>query len=257
MALGIGTGLVLAGSKILPLLVKAAPAIGGGLGAVEGYRRGGLLGGVAGGGLGYFTPGAYRWAGSALGKLPVVSGLATKGLQPLANMATKAVGGSAALGPLNTPAILGGAGALYGLSRAGSDAGDLAGEALGGDKARAQREVQRLAGSLPPGVSGNYDPSGLWAYQNPLGAAQAQLGYGADLQDLQARGIDVLSPRLFEWTERTKKGDLERQLAAAKIRANINLASQMAAQGQLGAQALGQQAMGSIGRGITQNYQFG
>ena len=79
MALGIGTGLVLAGSKILPLLVKAAPVIGGGLGAVEGYKRGGLLGGVAGGGLGYFTPGAYRWAGSALGNSLLLVVLLQKG----------------------------------------------------------------------------------------------------------------------------------------------------------------------------------
>ena len=85
---------------------------------------------------------------------------------------------------------------------------------------------------------------------------QSQLGYGADQQDLQLRGLKTLSPEIYKWMEKTKEADLRRQLAAAQIRSNIDLAARLTAQGQLGAQALGQQAMGSIGQGLTANYQY-
>ena len=55
------------GAKALPFLLKySLPLIGGGLGAYEGYKRGGVGGAVLGGGLGAAIPVGGRAAGTAL-----------------------------------------------------------------------------------------------------------------------------------------------------------------------------------------------
>ena len=62
------------GAKALPFLLKySLPLLGGGLGAYEGYKRGGVGGAVLGGGLGAAIPVGGRAAATSLGfsKLPI------------------------------------------------------------------------------------------------------------------------------------------------------------------------------------------
>ena len=206
----------------LPLLTKfALPLIGGGIGAYEGGKRGGVGGAVLGGIGGAVTPRIFRIAGTGLGANLIRSKI---GASLPAGLTSTQIGGAFAnLAPwVGAPAVAG---------------------AIGGGTARSI-------------IGGPNEPPGLWYYQKPWGSMQSQLGYGADQQDLQLRGLKTLSPEIYKWMEKTKEADLRRQLAAAQIRSNIDLAARLTAQGQLGAQALGQQAMGSIGQGLTANYQY-
>ena len=48
----------------IPLAALALPALGAGLGALEGYKKGGGTGAVLGAGAGALTPAALRMAGA-------------------------------------------------------------------------------------------------------------------------------------------------------------------------------------------------
>ena len=63
----------------IPLAKLAIPALGAGFGALSGYQKGGGRGALIGAGLGAVTPGALRFAGTALGGT-AVGGAAVKGL---------------------------------------------------------------------------------------------------------------------------------------------------------------------------------
>jgi hypothetical protein len=56
--------------------------------------------------------------------------------------------------------------------------------------------------------------------------------------------------------EGAKKADLQRQLAAAGVRQNIATQAALLQGGVGAAQQMAQTAMGDIGRGLTQTYQY-
>jgi hypothetical protein len=63
------------------------PLVGGTLGAVEGYRRGGLGGAILGAGAGAVTPAALRMAGTALGANLIGAGALKAGAKGVASKA--------------------------------------------------------------------------------------------------------------------------------------------------------------------------
>ena len=87
----------------IPLAALALPALGAGLGALEGYKKGGGTGAVLGAGAGALTPAALRMAGAGLAGIPALAGLVQKG----------AMGARAAAGRRSAPNFVASPGATF------------------------------------------------------------------------------------------------------------------------------------------------
>lgn len=246
------------------------PVIGGALGAIEGYRRGGLGGALTGGALGAVTPAGLRFAGTALGgrafAAPLLgalskaksAGAAVAGLPgPVAPVTAAGLGGLAAgLGTTFVAPALGaiGGGAAQGIVPTvgkGAGAVSAAQRYTAGEVPSPEYDI---TGAVPPG--GVVRPDGTVEMFDPTGRYQANILYSKQLQDLELEGLRKFSPEIFKAAEARSKTEFARQMAGAKVRANLALANQLTSQGQLGAQAMGQQALGNIGSALTSQYQY-
>lgn len=233
------------------MAMQYLPLISAGFGALPGIQRGDLGQAVAGGGLGYLGGrlgrGPLGAAGSKAGRLAGPSGM----------------GMAARLGvPLAGAAI--GAPLIGGLaSSAGQAATQLGGQAvrgIGGPAGAARVAFgAEPAGQLPTVSAvpaGSYDPSGVAYHFDPTGATQASVLLRRQLGDEELRAIQKQTEYMYPVVSQMKKDEFERQMAAARVRQNIATQGQLIAQGQVGAQAMGQQAMGAIGQGLVSQYQY-
>lgn len=228
----------------IPLAKLAIPALGAGFGALSGYQKGGGRGALIGAGLGAVTPGALRFAGTALGGT-AVGGAAVKGLsgaRGLLGISGPTASGSKVLGGLlpavgwgiGAPGIVGGAGA--GL--------------VGGRQ----------------GQVGGYDPTqglpasgpmyGVGDYYNPL--SSRNLGYGWQQKDFDINRKAAVDAALAmePIIEGAKQREYLRNLGAAKYRQQVATEATLAQQGQLGAQALGRIGAQSALGALAANYQY-
>ena len=68
-----------------------------------------------------------------------------------------------------------------------------------------------------------------------------------------ADNINVLAPTQMKYAEERSRRELDRQLTAAQVRKNIDLAAQMTANQQVNALAMGRDAMGGVVDAINRN----
>jgi len=118
-----------------------------------------------------------------------------------------------------------------------------------------QKMAENMLGSPTGGFSGGtgFGPNMVF---NPLGSYQNILRYTDQMGDQQMRnmvkGIAAAEP----YTDRAKKRDFERNMAAARFRTQLGTQQGLTLQGQRGAQALAQQGMGGAMSALGSNYQY-
>ena len=249
----------------IPLAALALPALGAGLGALEGYKKGGGTGAVLGAGAGALTPAALRMAGAGLAGIPALAGLVQKGAMgaraaaglqgPVMSGANILKTGVPAVGlALNAPGIAGGI--AGGASGAANTAGQLGVGAVGG--ALNNPGAANYGGTgLPPGL-GQYGPT------SPYGSLTDVYGVPgmAQRQDLRMTAkaqrdvLRTLLPEVERAIDARSQKELNRQLAAAGARQNIETRALMQQRAQLAGLNAGQSALEAAGTGLMQQYQY-
>ena len=90
----------------------------------------------------------------------------------------------------------------------------------------------------------------------PTSGYQALIGYSNQMSDAQRdqmiKNLNAIEP----FTDRAKKRDFERTMAAARFRTQLGTQQGLTLQGQRGAQALAQDAQRAAGTALVSNYQF-
>ena len=241
------------GSAKLPLLLRTAGAVGGGLPSL---LRGDLAGAAVGGGLG------------ALGTLGM-GGLAGKGT----TAASKAIFNQAAkagLGSTTTAALQGAARAgipLAGGLALGTLSGGLGGRTVGG----AARGAAGLAGygtvggegmggaAVPPGMGmfGGVSPTGdPLDVLSPLGLdAGRRLRTIKDAEALRD-AQNIVLPTVRKFAEQAKRDEFARSMAGAGIRQNIATQAALTENMQRAGLNLGMTAAQQAGDALTQRYNY-
>ena len=127
-----------------------------------------------------------------------------------------------------------------------------------------RRAASGLHRKVPPGTglpssvpSGLPSPTGLLTQQDPLGSYQANLLYRQQLGDVEMDQVKKQTAYMAPVIDEMKRREMQRQLAAAKVRQELATGAQLTAQGQRGAQQLASQGMGAIGQGLVSQYQYG
>jgi hypothetical protein len=262
---------------MLPLLLGSA-GLGAALGGLQSYQQSGgdlgktFGGAVIGGGLGALVPGAGRMAGTAL--------QGTGLLTPLAGGLTKAAtAGRQALG-LAGPAQAVTAGQLANL--AGTGVTGLAAMAvpgvaarLAGTPGRAAQAGLGAAGAMGvPGLGAQQPgpftpvpavPEDLQALNRQLGSldvmdpnkafAAGRLASEKDM-DTEIRNMQKLINLQYPVLSQAKKDEMQRNLAAAQIRSNIDTQADAIRSSLRTSQQMGANAASQMGSALAAQYQY-
>jgi hypothetical protein len=255
------------GSKAM----QALPLITGGLGALEGLKTGGLLGGLAGGGLGYFggkvgQPYGKRLAGQAVTAAPGIASALGAQIPVDKALQLGALAGTGLVAGVAAPAVARLAGQI------GSGAANIVGAPLQGLMGGAGNLVQSGAGILgyrpdgSPIYGGQAVPGGMGQYgpTDPYGSPLDVLGptgMGRRLEtvksaEAQRDAMRMLLPEVYKATEATKKSDFERQAAMKGIAQNIATRAAMLQNAQAAGLQMGGTAAQQAGQALTQLYQY-
>ena len=278
---------------LAPLLAKGAPLAAGALkylpvigavgGALPGLRKGNLGEALLGSGFGALTGGTsgglIKAGGAGLTRLAGQKGLQQalkKGAQNIgAKGLAKELTGKAGQETLKSLAgdviaPLGGAAAVFGLSKAG---GDLGIPASGGGAGGLFRGTAGLAGygsvrgenmaaggvPLPPGM-GQY--GGISPIGDPLNVL-SPLGLDAGrrlrtVKDAEALrdAQNILLPTVRKYAEQAKRDEFARNMAAAGIKTNIALNAELTKAMQQAGLQMGATAAEQAGAAITRPYQY-
>ena len=250
---------------MLPLILGSA-GLGALVGGVQGYQRsggdlgrtlasaatGGLLGGATGGLGGLAGGAATRFAGQKLGlDTALGQSLLNKGVSEATLKAAPGFLG----GATNIGTHLAAGGLLAPL--AGS-IGQLGTQAAGATTAGV-RGMQPVPGM--PNVSAL--PQGLQDQNRPMDLYDAYYGTGLTArtleelaQDVQIKGLEKQYNAMYPRVAQAKKDEMERMLAAAQIRRNIDTAANMINQGQLTASNIGTNTANTLANALTAQYQY-
>ena len=107
-------------------------------------------------------------------------------------------------------------------------------------------------------------PTGGFGYQTgfgpgmelPLSGYQSILRYNQQMSDQQRRALAENLAVIEPFTDRSKRRDFERNMAAARFRTQLGTQQGLTLQGQIGAQALAQKGMSAAGQALASNYQY-
>ena len=107
-------------------------------------------------------------------------------------------------------------------------------------------------------------PTGGFGYQTgfgpgmelPLSGYQSILRYNQQMSDQQRRALAGNLAVIEPFTDRAKRRDFERNMAAARFRTQLGTQQGLTLQGQRGAQALAQDAQRAAGTALASNYQY-
>ena len=107
-------------------------------------------------------------------------------------------------------------------------------------------------------------PTGGFGYQTgfgpgmllPTSGYQSMLNYNQQMSDQQRKALVENLLAVEPITDRAKKRDFERNMAAARFRTQLGTQQGLTLQGQRGAQALAQDAQRAAGTALVSNYQF-
>ena len=258
---------------LAPLLAKGAPLAAGALkylpvigavgGALPGLRKGNVGEAALGAGFGTAgSAGAARLAGQKGLQQALKKGAQSIGAKGLAKELTGKAG-QATLGKLagDVVAPLAGAGAVFGLSKAGGDFGvPPTGGALRGGAGllgygSTRGENMAVGGvPLPPGMGqyGGTSPIGdPLSVLSPLGLdAGRRLRTVKDAEALRD-AQNILLPTVRKYSEQAKRDEFARNMAAAGIKTNIALNAQLASAMQQAGLQMGTTAAQQAGDAIT------
>lgn len=250
---------------MLPLILGSA-GLGALVGGVQGYQRsggdlgrtlasaatGGLLGGATGGLGGLAGGAATRFAGQKLGlDTALGQSLLNKGVSEATLKAAPGfLGGATNIG---TQLAAGGL-----LAPLAGSIGQLGTQAAGATTAGV-RGMQPVPGM--PNVSAL--PQGLQDQNRPMDLYDAYYGTGLTArtleelaQDVQIKGLEKQYNAMYPRVAQAKKDEMERMLAAAQIRRNIDTAANMINQGQLTASNIGTNTANTLANALTAQYQY-
>ena len=90
----------------------------------------------------------------------------------------------------------------------------------------------------------------------PTSAYQAINTYNQQMSDQQRKALVENLLAIEPITDRAKKRDFERNMAAARFRTQLGTQQGLTLQGQRGAQALAQDAQRAAGTALASNYQY-
>ena len=107
-------------------------------------------------------------------------------------------------------------------------------------------------------------PTGGFGYQTgfgpgmllPTSGYQSILNYNQKMSDQQRKALVENLLAVEPITDRAKKRDFERNMAAARLRTQLGTQQGLTLQGQMGAQALAQDAQRAAGTALASNYQY-
>ena len=107
-------------------------------------------------------------------------------------------------------------------------------------------------------------PTGGFGYQTgfgpgmllPTSGYQSILNYNQQMSDQQRKALVENLLAVEPITDRAKKRDFERNMAAARFRTQLGTQQGLTLQGQVGAQALAQDAQRAAGTALASNYQY-
>ena len=107
-------------------------------------------------------------------------------------------------------------------------------------------------------------PTGGFGYQTgfgpgmllPTSGYQSILNYNQQMSDQQRKALVENLLAVEPITDRAKKRDFERNMAAARFRTQLGTQQGLTLQGQRGAQALAQDAQRAAGTALASNYQY-
>jgi len=248
------------------MAMQALPYITATMGALPGIRKGDIGQAILGGGLGYLGGGfgagklggartaataGLREAAAGAGPLASLAG----GLKPLAQIGIP-LAGAAVAAPLIGGLASGAGGAV---SRG---VGNVAqgvigtGSAMGVGRPEPSGQFVSPGGAVPAGFE---DLTGLpttYRVVDPLKEYAASRLAGELEQDVQLKGMKKMMPYLYQAAEARSKSEMERQMAAAQIRQNIQTAANLVQRGQQAAQQMGLTAAQQMGSALTSQYQY-
>jgi hypothetical protein len=90
----------------------------------------------------------------------------------------------------------------------------------------------------------------------PTSGYQNILNFTDQMSDKQRNQMIKNLAAIEPFTDRAKKRDFERNMAAARFRTQLGTQQGLTLQGQRGAQALAQDAQRAAGTALVSNYQF-
>lgn len=237
----------------------AEAALGSGMGAATGYG--------VGGGVGALTKAGMRMAGgmgtqNVLGTVAgQIGGLGTQqavmGALTPGNLTRIAKAGIPLAGGLG---VFGVSGGLSGIGAGGANRGLGAGSGIIGYNAATGEPITAAGAAVPPGLGqfGGTNMYGSNPYDviDPAGAMSANRLMQRKQAQLIADNINTIAPTQLKYAEETKRRDLERQLAAAGIRQNIQTQANMLSNANTAGLNMGTNAMSQVGNAMTQNYSY-
>ena len=263
-------GAVLMAGKALKFL----PYITGGLGAIQGFRQGGIGGGITGGAMG---------AVGGLGLGTPLRGLTAKGIrmaggmgtqQALGNIGSRVAGlqGQKAVMSALTPAALKKAAAigipLAGIAGTAKLAGVAGGPAAGLGAAGLSLGGYGLTGGEGMGAGGTPLPPGVGPYGmvSPMGdplSVLSPLGLDAgrrlrsvkDAETLRD-ATNILLPTVRKFSEQAKRDDFARDMASAGIKQNILTNAALTENMQRAGLNMGLTAAQQAGQALTARYNY-
>jgi hypothetical protein len=251
------------------MAMQALPYITAGMAALPGLREGDIGKALIGGGLGYFG-GSLGAKGLGAAKTAATAGLRSTaagagpmaglagGLKPIAQLGIPLAGAAVA-----APLIGGMASGLGGgVSKIGSQALGVVPQAVGATGAIMAGQNQPSGqfvspgGAVPADIAAQARGMTPWNVLDLTGQTQAAFLAQRLQQDIGLEGMKKTMPYLFEGSEARAKTEMQRQMAAAQIRRNIDTAAQMMLGGQTAAQNMSANAAAQMGSALTQQYQY-
>jgi len=251
------------------MAMQALPYITAAMGALPGLREGDVGKALMGGGLGYLG-GGLGAKGLGAAKTAATAGLRSTaagagpmaglagGLKPIAQLGIPLAGAAVA-----APLIGGMASGLGGgVSKIGGQALGVVPQAVGATGAIMAGQNQpsgqfvSQGGGVPSDLVSKAQGMSPWNVVDPTGQIQAALLAERMQQDVQLEGMKKIMPYQFEGAEARSKTEMQRQMAAAQIRRNIDTAAQMMLGGQTAAQNMGLNAAAQMGSALTSQYTY-
>ena len=108
----------------------------------------------------------------------------------------------------------------------------------------------------PPTAGFGYQTGFGPGMELPLSGYQSILRYTDQMSDKQRNQMIKNLAAIEPFTDRAKKRDFERNMAAARFRTQLGTQQGLTLQGQRGAQALAQDAQRAAGTALVSNYQY-
>jgi len=251
------------------MAMQALPYITAAMGALPGLREGDIGKALMGGGLGYFggglgakglkagtraVTGNLRSTAAGVGPMAELAG----GLKPIAQLGIPLAGAAVA-----APLIGGMASGLGGgVSKIGGQALGAVPQAVGATGAimygqnHPSGQLVSPGGGVPGDLVSKAQGMSPWNVADLTGEVQAALLAERMQQDIQLEGMKKIMPYEFEGAEARSKTEMQRQMAAAQIRRNIDTAAKMMLGGQTAAENMGLTAASQMGSALTSNYTY-